>query len=250
MVSNGYRTVGFMPTDQCGMDPCGNNIYCLPYNQGIYVLARAATLAEPDSVSTDEPNPQARLVDGRYDGVTDASGNSLNGQEPELNIAKGSLTDNYSWAFRTTDAINTTPASILSLSPGLFDENIGLERSVEITFNDAVSSSSLNTDTVQLWPEPRYELWFRVAKAPGSDHTAVIQHPTMVSRDDGGWMYQPVITQGVKSAYGICLYPAMGPGTGADADDCGVDSDSPNCCADLNARVQGAQGALCLPPNE
>jgi hypothetical protein len=233
-ISNGYKTVEFTPADACGEDPCGDTIYCLPPDTDpLTVDAHAASLG-------DEP-PQAQAVGVAFDGLVDAAANSLDGDGD--GEAQGSSsddvegTDDYSWFFSTTDELNDTVPEITALSPGVLDEFADQDADVEITFKVPMKSSTLNTENVSLWADPWYELWFSVGKidvdADGdenADYTvARISHPTLVSPDDEGWIYDPVVTRGVKSSYQICLFPSYGPAVGGD-DACDVSEKLPYCC--------------------
>ncbi|OGL96068.1 hypothetical protein A2348_00940 [Candidatus Uhrbacteria bacterium RIFOXYB12_FULL_58_10] len=231
-ISNGYKTLEFTPVDACGEDPCGDTIYCLPGSDDLTVQAHAASL-------TDEP-PQAQAVGVSFDGLVDAAANSLDGDGDGK--AQGSSTDDvtgtddYAWSFETTSEIDDTVPAITDMSPGIGDTFADQDADIEITFNVAMRSSTLNTSNVSLWPDPWYEFWFSTRKTDVADEdgdtlytTAQISHPTMVSSDDEGWMYFPVVTRGVKSNAQICMFPAYGPdesGTGV----CDVTEAYPYCC--------------------
>ena len=243
VISNGYRTVEFTPTDACGQDPCGDIIYCLPGNETVSVTAHAATLG-------DDP-PQAYSVGVTFDGLVDASVNSLDGdgdgtaQGSDADTVVGS--DDYLLpSFTTTDEINDTVPTIVDMSAGIREGNVDQDADVDITFSIAMKPSTLNSSNISLWPDPWYEFWFSVGKtdvldAVGSvDHTvASVSHGTMVSPDDLGWDYWPAVTRGVKSNWQICMYPAYGPSAYAEGDtSCrgdsagnpGVSSSEPYCC--------------------
>jgi len=234
-ISNGYRTVEFTPADACGEDPCGDTIYCLPGNQIISTEAHAASL-----ISALEA-PQAQAIGVSFDGLVDAAANSLDGDND--GDVQGSATDDvegtddYDWSFDTTNEINDTRPEITGMSPGIGDTFADQDADVEIAFNVPMRSSTLNTTNISLWPDPWYEFWFSLGKTDvdsDADETvdytvAQIGHPTMVSADDKGWSYDPVVTRGVKSNWQICMFPAYGPnstGTGT----CDVTDSRPFCC--------------------
>lgn len=228
-ISNGYRTVDFTTFDACGEDPCGDTIYCLPTSPEIRVLAQAANLS-------DEP-PQARQVGVSYDGLVDAAGNSLDGNAD--GAAEGPDTDNYSWSFETSGTVNTQVPQITDVFPGINAGDVDLDLDVEITFSIPIKSSSLIPQNVQLWPEPYHSFWFNprtlnlteAGQPAGAgdevDHTKVlIEHPTLVPPDiEPVQSYYPIVSHGVKSAYQICMYPAMD-----DFSNCGVRTNNENCC--------------------
>ena len=216
-IGNNYRTITFTATDVCGVDPCGDEIYCLPGLKTITVEAHAATLG-------DEP-PAALMMASTYDGLVDICGNALDGDgngetigsdedEVDGTDATGAIitNDDYVWSFETTNDVNDTVPEIVSLDPSVLEDEAGNLDDVEVEFSVLMKATTLLTSTISLWPDPLYEMWFSVRKEDDNDSTtAFIHHPTLVSNEDGGWDYYPVITNDVKSSYQICMYPAYGP---------------------------------------
>ncbi len=216
-IGNNYRTITFTTDDVCGVDPCGDEIYCLPGLQTIQVEAHAATLGT-------EP-PGALMTAGTYDGLTDICGNSLDGDADETTIGSDTDTvtgldetgaiitnDDYTWDFTTTNNVNDTVPEIVSLDPGVGEDEADNLDEVDVEFSVLMKATTLHTSSVSLWPDPLYEMWFSVYKTDSTVATTVsISHPTLVSTADGGWDYYPVVTNDVKSSYQICLYPAYGP---------------------------------------
>jgi hypothetical protein len=254
-ISDGYRTIEFTPVDACAEDPCGDPIYCLPGDDSLTVEAKAATLG-------DEP-PQALSIGASFDGLVDASANSLDGDGDDT--AEGPDTDSYLWVFTTTDEINDEVPVIESMSPGILEEFADADADVHVNFSLPMRSSTLNTTNISLWPDPWYEFWFSVSKTDvdtdldGSNDytTADIAHPTMVSHEDEGWNYYPVVTRGVKSTYQICMFPAYAPSAydetdtacrGDSASNTGVTDDEPYCCNgasdDAACRTSGTDSNL------
>ena len=233
-VSNGYKTVDFTTTEVCGKDPCGDFIYCLPGGKNISVEAVAAAL--------DGAGPPALVTNGSYDGVTDAAGNSLDGDGDDQ--AEGPSTDNYFWGFSTSNTIDLTPPEIFKTTPAVNTGEVGVNVPVLIIFSRPMKASTLTSEEIFLKPSPDYEFWFVVGKNEAEGKTqAIINHPTLFSAQDvpGGYNYYPVITEDVKGSNQICLYPAKGPGFAADTS-CGVSEAKPYCC-------NGVAGTSpCSPP--
>ena len=236
-ISNGYKTVGFTSTDACSKDPCGDVIYCLPATADLSVTAKAATL--------DNSNPPQALLNGvKYDGLTDASGNSLDGNgdgvacgignvsyklNDKIVCANNALNDNYSWAFKTTDAINDTVPKIISLKPEIGGQEIDQNTALEIVFSTLLKGSTVNSSNVSVWPDPLYSMWFSPNKEDNMDAKTTkvfVNHPAFISNAEGGYDYYPVVTNGLKSAYQICMYPSMQVGGECN----GSDSSKPYCC--------------------
>lgn len=229
-ISNNYKTVDFTTTDACGEDPCGDTIYCLPGNETLTVTAKAATIDE------DEP-PQAVMIGVDFDGLVDAAANSLDGDadgqacgstSDDIECDDGDEDDDYEWQFETTDEVEDTVPHVVKLNPGISEDKVGSTSDVTILFNTLLKSSTIMTDNVSLWPDPYYEFWFGVRKSNTEVETSqvYIDHPTFVSTESGGWDYWPVVTNGIKSTYQICMYPAMDEGSCAE----GRSSATPYCC--------------------
>ena len=123
------------------------------------------------------------------------------------------------------------------LDPEVEEDEISTSADVKVTFNTYLKSSTVKTNSVSLWPDPYYEFWFAIRKENDDTYErtkVLISHPTLVSTDEGGWDYWPVLSEGIKSAYQICMYPAIGPDgpeTGS-TNKCeeGRDEGKPYCC--------------------
>ena len=230
-ISNGYKTVSFTTFDECGEDPCGDPIYCLPGNDEITVTAKSASIDEDEI-------PQALFAIA--DGLVDAAANSLDGDDDydeavdgtacgsstdAIECLDGDANDDYVYEFETTDELEDTVPTIVSLYPDILDDEIDQTEPTTAIFNVYLKGSTLNTTSTSIWPDPWYEMWFAVRKydevtvgeesnPEGCDETLTstclaIEHPTFVANADGGWNYFPVMTNDIKSAYQICMYPSM-----------------------------------------
>jgi len=233
-ISNGYRTVGFTTTDACSKDPCGDLIYCLPTSPAITVVAKAA--------SVDKTNPPQAILST---GLTDASGNSLDGngdksacgsEADQVVCTDGALNDNHQWVFETTGEIEDTVPMVMVLTPPKNAQEIDQNEPVEVKFNTLLKSSSITSSSVSLWPDPLYSMWFTPLKEDNTTakfSTLFIKHPAFLSNAEGGHNYYPVMTQGVKSSYQICMYPAKLNKSACD----GSSASQPYCCSGVPSSV-------------
>lgn len=240
-ISNGYKTVSFTTSDDCGKDPCGGTIYCLPGGKTITVTAKAASI--------DEANPpQGVLTEVNYNGVVDAAGNSLDGNSDGK--ACGSATDkiacpgtqtndDYTWSFKTTSVINDTVPKIETLTPDILEGNIDVSADLTLSFNTLLKASTVNSTNISLLPDPKYPMWYSVSKTdlPNALPTDVptksvvhISHPAFISNAEGGSSYWPSVTQDVKSAYQICMFPSAATATSSAKNCNGTDETKPYCC--------------------
>jgi hypothetical protein len=239
-ISNGYRTATFTTFDSCSEDPCGDTIYCLPGNDELTVTGKAA------SINGDEA-PQSLFAIA--DGLTDAAANSLDGDSDgdacgsssdAVECEDGDDSDDHAYTFTTSNEIEDTVPHIVSLSPEALDDEISQSNDVTATFNTYLKASTIRTSAISMWPDPYYEMWFSVRKSDeyregvtpdGCDISSEsevsclsIQHPTLVSNEEGGWNYYPVFSNEIKSSYQICMYPST------DEASCDGSSSGEYCC--------------------
>lgn len=233
-IGNAYRTVEFVPLVPCAQDACGDTVFCLPFGADVRLEAHAATLST-------EP-PQARLFGASFDGITDASGNSLDGDGDR--VAEGKGTDDFaSDSFRTGTSVDDRTPAIAAILPKVLEGNVPVDQDVQIEFTMPMMSTSLHTGNVQVWPDPIYEMsFFTTSEAlPATGATrSLIHHPTFLPPDvdcDGdqgnglqACFYYPLVTKDVKGINQFCLYPALGPDAGDPSGTCQANETAPFCC--------------------
>jgi len=274
-ITNQYKTIEFRSDNQCGVNGCGEPIYCLPEKSQLRVEILAAAMAAcPDSnfCSTKSPYnvcdsfcrkaiggeiyPQA---DPALTGVTDAAGNSLDGNRDgktagpvsfynENSPAAGSG-DNYSWSFFISDVLDTTPPKIDSTAPVRNSQN-PINADLQINFNKLMMASTLTTGSsktangqsvvvhkninlinlsnkaVGYWIDSKQIL---NAQGVPDKTSATIDHGNLSEATS----YRVQVGSGVRDIYQNCFKPSAGPG-------CTPGIDTPSCCngvptANLNA---------------
>ena len=228
-ISNQYRTVEFLTEDFCGVNSCGEKVYCLPATSTIEVLAKAATL-----VSTDEAT--ARLYSFGFDGNVDMADNSLDGNSDD--IAQGPETqsvftepydanllitpfpamqgDSYRWDFKTTDEILLTAPTIIAVGPDFSATNVGYNEKPTATFNRLMMSSSMikhvpptAPGSVALHSTSSLPFWLaKYDNITGGQTTIEIRHDSFFDFND----YTPEFNAGLKDIYQNCFYPSAGDG--------------------------------------
>ncbi len=230
-ISNGYRTVSFTTDRVCAEDACGNKVYCLPGKANIAVEARAATVDAANA-------PQAQLVGGGVDGLTDAVGNSLDGDGDGK--GEGPSVDSRRLTFTTNDNVDTRTPAIKSINPSIQAPLVGPETPVTVTFNMPMKSSTLSNGNIQIWPDPYYPFWFvnvsenlNAAEQPVEDGETVaftrvnVRHPSLIATETEYHDYYPVITDDVRGNNQFCFYPAVGPSGKTMPSTC---AGAPYCC--------------------
>jgi hypothetical protein len=227
-ISNGYRTVTFIPIDACGTNSCGDTMYCLPGEETMKVRVAAAT-----------PGTSPPQVDGIPDGIVDISANALDGN------GDGTAGDDYVWSFYTTTATELTGATILSTTPDLSNvENVALDQDVQIIFDDVMLVNTVTSDEItmtntELSTDTSHEMWYRFESTaldvsgaeivdPSTAHMQTlieISHGTFLESTDGKtYVYGVTVGDGVKNQYQNCFAPAEGPSNS------GGTCTGPYCC--------------------
>lgn len=169
ILSNIYRTVEFLSDNLCGVNGCGEEIYCLPENSNIRVEIEAANLDGPNNCPARAPfyNSGVHCQDdaGNYyplslmpaDGVMDAALNSLDGNRS--GFAEGPIDyynenspdpnngDSYLWSFFINDQIDLTPPLIKDTFPAINGTGINPEDAIVIGFDKVMMCSSVRTGT-------------------------------------------------------------------------------------------------------
>lgn len=183
IVSNQYSTVEFISDTECGVNACGEKIYCLPANSQLRVEIMAAgllTCAEADcstkspfttcgannicqdssSSSTPKNYPASSLASGIPNGIVDLALNSLDGNRNanaegpvsyyNENLPAAAGGDNFQWSFYISDIVDSNPPIIALTDAANGAASINLTSPVIVNFSKLMMSSSLNTGEVSV----------------------------------------------------------------------------------------------------
>jgi hypothetical protein len=179
LVSNVYRTVEFVSDNECGVNGCGEKIYCLPADSHLAVKMKTADLKNcstdadcaaftPYKTCSSTPlgYKTCQNVDGNnyptasanMNGVIDLAANSFDGDrnvvsDGPLNFyddnfsadANKNNKDNYRFSFYVNDTIDLTPPQIESIMPAQGSSGVNLADPIKITWNTLMMNSSLTT---------------------------------------------------------------------------------------------------------
>lgn len=176
VLSNMYKTLEFISNNECGVNGCGEKIYCFPANSSLKLELRAASLEECLSdndcaakspytscgangicQNTDEENyPLSDF--SLLDGAMDAAFNSLDGNRNESaqgpisfydqNNPSPALGDSYAWSFFISDELDLTPPRILTTEPISDEQGVGWVDPLNVTFNKVMMSNRLTTGRI------------------------------------------------------------------------------------------------------
>jgi len=251
-ISNGYRTVEFITSDECGTNSCLITMYCLPGNSAIDVTVKAATLSAT-------PPLAAEMGAFGFDGVVDMAGNSLDGNQN--GIAEGPPpggNDNNFFAFATNDEIFLDPPVITTIAPQVLQGNVAADLPAEITFDSILLGHTVNAGNVSITRAGPAETalganaWYYYAslehlnasgnpvttgEEPVSSRVVIKHRPFLPSeipaQNQDPWkamsIYAPVVTHRIMNVYQNCFNPAA-----SDLDKNGVPfsggPNNPNLC--------------------
>lgn len=248
-LTNGYRTLEFTPSQECGKNACGNKIYCLPVcdNPGATcaednyeILLRAARTINAGSF---EAQPLS--------GIADLAGNALDGNKNNIpNSATSALPvfpnqkqpDNYFWSFKIRNQIDASAPFMQTIVPGKDAENITRNQELSMVWNKRMRVESMYKITIEEKPVHAIPVWVVPAivfNADGTTYTRLNHGPFL---DALRQYYFPIVSSSVEDVHFNCFYPGKGPNRAAGAGviispDCTAASPQ-NCCQVITAQNQ------------
>lgn len=150
-ISNGYQTVEFTTDVICGVNSCGNDVYCLPGNANLSFTVKSPALEDTAGV-------QPFLANG-LDGIVDMASNGLDGDRNKLVSPAGTFNDNqpydaasnkgdsYKWSFFTNDKVDLVPPTVSSYGPLAGQKAVDPSTAILANFDKLMSSSSVLPDS-------------------------------------------------------------------------------------------------------
>ena len=169
-ISNQYKTIEFISNNQCGVNSCGENIYCLPGDTNLLVEVEAANLLTCPPTDCSAKSPYNNCVGGICEdtsghkfpkasfplsGVVDLSSNSLDGNRDTFAIGPLNFYnennpnpndgDSYKWSFYINDLIDLGAPKIDNIKPKHNSSDVDLRNPLEIIFSKLMMSSSLRS---------------------------------------------------------------------------------------------------------
>ncbi len=260
-LTNGYHTLEFTPSVECGQNACGGKVYCLNVcdkpgaqcKQDDYdVLLKAARTFSNKSFDSIP-----------FSGIMDVAGNALDGSAPYGDKPQAATTtlpvynnwkqpDNFWWNFTIKDELDLTSPYLRSVKPGVSDEYIAANAEWSMTFSKPMriepmysigidekpASLDKNGSPIPLCHTPR------VDNSSGVGFTRMDHCPFI---DTARHYYYPLVDSQVEDVHFNCFYPGEGPkikNTVCDTDHpqfcCGATSTPGNqafCCNGMTNQV-------------
>ncbi|MFH1255260.1 MAG: Ig-like domain-containing protein [bacterium] len=223
-ISNQYKTVEFLTFDDCGVNSCGQTVYCLPGNKQIKAFISAANLISADSASAVFP----------YTGVVDMADNSFDGngdglaQGPKSQSALEPYNangkthegqgDDYYWLFNTNNAIDASAPKVNQINPPAGAGGVDLSVAPKAVFSKLLMSSSLNSSSVNFKGQGiDYNYWITKNDDFSGHKTSIsINHDQFNENSN----YAVQLNSGIKDIYQNCYTPCSGLGI----------TGNPSCC--------------------
>lgn len=170
-VSNDYQVAEFTPQQQCGVNACGQSMFCLPPESRILVHIPAAQLdgsGPAGLLGTGLTDGAGNSLDASADGIAQGRSresdlNVYNGKDPFIRNAYLALAggdkredyqnvhhDTYQWYFFTSTLIDISPPIITGLSPGIKQSSVDSTAPVVAIFNKPMSVTSMTSSSMPL----------------------------------------------------------------------------------------------------
>ena len=251
-LTNGYRTLEFTPSRECGRNACGGKIYCLPVcdkpgatcaEDDYEVLVRAARVLNPGSFAA-QP----------FSGVSDLAGNALDGNQNNVaNTAPSTLPifpnqkqpDNFFWDFKINNRVDATAPYIQVVLPGRDAQYITRNQELSMVFNKRMRAEPMYDIVIEEHPPQVIPIWRVPLTSFNADDTTYtrINHGPFL--DGVRQYYFPVVSSTVEDVHFNCFYPGKGPDEavnlgGISSPECN-EANPQNCCQVITAQ----NGAFC-----
>ena len=178
-ISTNYQTVEFKSNVKCGVNGCGEDIYCLPANSNLKVEMVAANLfnCAGDNANCANKSPHTNCDNNtctdpgttkKYPlsnlslgvGVMDAAGNSFDGNSDGYSDGPASYYykntpvagsgDNFSWSFWISNKIESDPPIVENVVPSYSETAVDLMLPLQASFNKLMMGSGLRTGSVDI----------------------------------------------------------------------------------------------------
>lgn len=246
-ITNGYRTIEFVPDQPCGVNTCGQPMYCLPVDcpendtscaKPLTALARTAALLD---------NAQSNFIARPFSGVMDMAGNALDSSDEGKGDGKieSQLTakwrhqptlpanlksvgdeernpDNFWMDFTIRNFVDREAPYIRQVTPGIDNEGVARDVGIQTEFSRKMWLASLATGVkLEEYPggskdangQPMDKIGYSSAAISGlNGGTKLLTKGTRELGANGLDLYYfTSVSSSVMSDNQNCLYPGFGP---------------------------------------
>lgn len=205
---NNYKTLEFTPALKCGVNACGEDIFCLNPDDYNVLLKAAKTLA-------------GSFQSLPFTGVTDMASNALDGNKnnsPQTATTtlpvfdNWLMPDNYYWNFKINDQIDITPPYLTNIMPAVDSDYVDKNQDWRLIFSKKMRVDSLYSIDLAEHPNvnadksPWIPLW-HVPSLALDYQTVIMQHGKFLDNE----FYIPTVSSTVEDVHFNCFYPGLGP---------------------------------------
>ena len=264
-ISNGYKTAEFIPDEPCGLNSCGDIMYCLPLDcpendtncfKNYEALVKTADLTGNDEIPF-EAEPFTGVMDTAFnalDGGVDFGRDNVPQGKPSpgnyLIIDENEKApDNFWWNFNVYNEIDREAPYIVKLIPDIDKNSVAENDVLQFFYSKPMLYSSLSNFSLEEFPLPgevtRYNpetknddilvdapIYFYSRMEDTYYNQAATTVQTVRHREfgpnDADLYYFPVLPSTIMSNTQNCLYPGRGP----------IPNDMPSSAYSLNCQVE------------
>ncbi len=232
-ISNQYKTVEYLTFDACGINSCGQTIYCLPGNKQIKAFINAATFDVNIASAVFPYDGVVDMADNSFDGNSDGTSQGPESQSNLVPYNANSQThdgqgDDYYWLFNTNNTIDIIPPKVDQINPSVGISGVDLSAVPEATFNKFLMSSSLNSSSINLKSAATlYNYWITKSDNFSDSKTTAYVNHDQFNEDTN---YSVELNSGIKDIYQNCYTPCSGLGVNGNPSCCdGTPSSNSSC---------------------
>ena len=162
-LTGGYRVLEFTPTEACGTNVCGGQIFCLPIattteSSKYELVLKAGEITQTDNWEADAftgvMDMASNALDGNHDGKIQHATTTLPVFNNWLNGVGKVYPDNYGFTFQIENRIDLTPPYLNQISPGLDDIDVGANREWSLLFSKRMRVEPLYDIGITEHPDP------------------------------------------------------------------------------------------------
>lgn len=241
-LTNGYTTLEFTPSQECGVNSCGQKMFCLEVecdggaactNSYGGLLRTAEWTHNVDAPF--EALPFSGIYDLAFNGLDNLSDNTVSTHltKPDSSIEllirnSEKAPDNYFWNFQVSNTIDRTAPYIEEVNPGVDAEDVSGDQDVHVQFSTRMWQRTLGDIALEEYPsnicadaalpqgggnscKKLDTLWYRLDSTTHNEKTKTNFEHREFGPNNLDLYYIPSIPSTVKSVTQNCVYPGIGP---------------------------------------